>query len=587
MNFGEPPPILAFNDPYHDSSFCMYGHAGVVHVEMERFSRVKYETKNPIIGFCELYPELTDRFPCIAIEEGDFLAPLVRRLLSHGHDLAYDAVALAELVTSASAPPLRGGGASLQHGTPAGDALQAFCHYLSYHKPRIYFCGHHEAHAANAFFSSGLRSALTVTLDGGGYDYSDEGRQPERRIEIYGGVYDCVETSIRRVSYLRDTSFGLAWHRVTALLGLSWGEEGTVMAMAALGDPDRFKALCDEPLLWAPHDPWLAPAMAEALGRFLAAAREQFRSEQDCYDMAASLQAATERRVEAYLRGVIRDDLRNLCLSGGTFLNCQLAGKLQRWFPQLDTIFIPPAPYDGGISVGAAQVVLHQTLGFPPRSERGNLAPFAMGRSYSRSDVLSACHRNGQTAHPAGDLEVLELLDGGKICGLFSGAAESGRRALGHRSIIADPRRVGTKERINNEIKHRQWFRPLAPMVLAEHVGEWFECTERFASPYMSFAIPIKPGLPERVPAIVHLDGSARVQTVHRELSPVIHEFLSQWHRRSNVPMLVNTSFNDREPIVETPADALNTFQRVGIDAVYFADFGLLVSKGPAALGVR
>jgi carbamoyltransferase len=581
MNLREPPPILAFNDPYHDSSFCMYDKDGVIHVEMERFTRMKYETKNPIIGFCELYPAFAERFQFIAVEEGDFLAPLVRQILQHGRDLTHDSLALAELVAAASAPPLREGAADTPPRTPAFVEIQTFCSYLIDNKSRIYFCGHHEAHAANAFFSSGLRSALTITLDGGGYDYSFEESHEKQRLEIYGGVYDCAETSIRRLSYLKDSSFGLAWSRVTAMLGLSWGEEGTVMAMAALGDPDRFKGLCDEPFFWVPHFPWLDNPTREALGRFLATAREQIRNEQDRYDMAASLQAATEHRVEAYMRGFITDDLRNLCLSGGTFLNCQLLGKIQRWFPQLHTIFLPPAPYDGGISVGAAQVVLHQELGFSPTLGVRSTAPFGMGRSYSRSEVLSACSRTGLTARSVGEHKILDLLDDGKICGLFSGAAESGRRALGHRSIIADPRRAELKDRMNRQVKHRQWFRPLAPMVLAEHVGQWFECDENFVSPYMSFAIPIKAGLQEVVPAIVHLDGSARVQTVHHELSPVIHEFLSKWYQRTNVPMLINTSFNDREPIVETPEDALSTFQRVAMDAVYFIDFGILVSKDP------
>ncbi len=116
-------------------------------------------------------------------------------------------------------------------------------------------------------------------------------------------------------------------------------------------------------------------------------------------------------------------------------------------------------------------------------------------------------------------------------------------------------------------------------MVLAERVGEWFDCPDDFRSPYMSFAIPVRPRLETRVPAIVHIDGTARVQTVHRELSPRVHQLLSRWHELTGVPMLVNTSFNDREPIVETPADALETFSRIAMDAVYFLDSHMLVSK--------
>jgi carbamoyltransferase len=380
---------------------------------------------------------------------------------------------------------------------------------------------------------------------------------------------------------VQDVSFGMAWVRVTQMLGLLWGEEGTVMAMAALGDPCHFTDLCREPYFWLPHDPLLDSSTAAGLWQFLNKTREQIRTDQDRYDMAAAIQSATEHRVEAYMRRFISDNVRSLCVAGGLFLNCQLLGKIHRWFPRLRNVFIPPAPYDGGISVGGAQLVLHNQLGY---CAPGTPAPFAMGKSYSGSEVLAACHTYGLTAVPARTEQVLQLLQDGRVCGLFSGEAESGRRALGHRSIIADPRRVDMKDQINRDIKHRQWFRPLAPMVLAEHVHQWFDCPEDFSSPYMSFAVPVRTGLRERVPAIVHADGSARVQTVHRELSPVIHEFLSKWHERTNVPMVVNTSFNDHEPIVETPGDALRTFQRVGLDAVYFIDCGLLVAKTLIAL---
>jgi carbamoyltransferase len=581
MNGNWRPLVLAFNDPYHDSSFCLCDHDAIVHVELERFTRQKYEVENPIIGFCELYPEYIENIQFIAIEEGDFLAPAVRRILREGKSLVDDARALADLVESASALPVRQTPLRPPRRAPKLAELQRFCRHLTDVNTQICFYGHHEAHAANAFFSSGRRSALAITLDGGGYDYQFGGTCEEQRLEIYGSVYRCAGASLDRLSYLQDTSFGKAWGRVTDMLGLLWGEEGTVMAMAALGDSARFMKFFCEPFFWMPSVLLLDNSTVLALERFLAVAREQVRTEQDRFDMAAALQAATEHRVETHMRRFISDDVRDLCVAGGLFLNCQLLGKVQRWFPQLRTVFIPPAPYDGGISVGGAQIVLHKKLGVDPTAMPATPALFAMGRSYSRSEVLAACREHGLTAQPVEAHEVLELIASGRVCGLFSGAAESGRRALGHRSIIADPRRSDIKDRINREIKHRQWFRPLAPMVLAEHVDQWFECPETFSSPYMSFAVPVKPLLQECVPAIVHADRSARVQTVHHELSPLLHDFLSKWHARTKVPLLVNTSFNDGEPIVETPEDALRTFQRVGLDVVYFIDYGILVTKSP------
>jgi carbamoyltransferase len=578
MNAGDQPAILAFNDPYHDSSFCLHDGNGIVHVEMERFTRRKYETLNPIVGFCQLYPDSADRFRFIAIEEGDFLAPLVRRIIQEGSQLIDDPAALAALVASSHAVPLRAGDMDREWSEPDALQIRNFARHLVNNTPEIFFCGHHMSHAANAFFSSGMQSALTITLDGGGFDYSLDPRRAGERREIHGGVYECTGTSIKPVSHLESHSFGLAWTRVTEMLGLLWGEQGTVMAMAALGDPERFRELFARPFFWMPHSPSVNAPSAGALADFLAAVRKDIVRDQDRYDMAAALQLATEDGVRAYLKQFVLADQQNLCVAGGTFLNCQLLGKIAGWFPQLREIFIPPAPYDGGISVGAAQLVLHHHLGFPPQLRAEGMAPFAMGRAYSRSEILAACQQLGLTAHPVEHREVLDVLDRGGVIGLFNGAAESGRRALGHRSIVADPRRAEAKRKLN-EIKHRQWFRPLAPMVLAEHVGEWFECGESFESPYMSFAVPIRQGLAESVPAIAHLDGTARVQTVHPGLSPVIHGFLSSWHERTGVPMLVNTSFNDREPVVETPSDALRTFLRVGIDCLYFIDCALLVSK--------
>ena len=582
MSSSHPPPILAFNDPIHDSSFCMYQQTGITHVEIERFTRRKYETQNPVIGFCELCPDAVEEFPIVAIEEGYFLAPLVRRVLSN-RELLNDPVMLTQQVAAARAGPgdyMPDTARSETSYSPSTAAqVQKFFRHLLKNESQIYFCGHHEAHAANAFFSSGFASALTVTLDGGGQDWLVHGRRKDQTALIYGGVYECAGASCRTVAQLTDVSFGWAWVRVTAVLGLSWGEEGTVMAMAALGDPSRFRILFEAPFFWMPNAADLDPATAEEMNTFMSSAREQVRDEQDRYDMAAALQAATEERVATYMRRFISEDVTNLCVAGGLFLNCQLLGKLRHFFPQIRNIFIPPAPYDGGISIGAAQIVLHMKLGFSRTIGATGIAPFGMGKSYSRAEITDACGSFGLIGQHVGPQQVVELLEAGQIIGLFSAASESGRRALGHRSIVADPRRLEIKDRINNEIKHRQWFRPLAPMALAEHAWEWFECGTEFISPYMSFAVPVRPQLRERVPAILHLDGTARVQTVHRELSPLIHELLSKWHASTGVPMLVNTSFNDREPIVETPVDALNTFQRVPLDALYFIDVGLMVSK--------
>jgi carbamoyltransferase len=440
----------------------------------------------------------------------------------------------------------------------------------------VHFCGHHECHATNAFLSSPYSSALTVSLDGGGLDHvpGQDGSVIKRY--IYGAVYRCFGSMCVPIYYLLDFSFGQAWERTTRdILNLSWGEEGTTMAMAGLGDPNRFAKVFDAPFLWLPNFQFIAHTSAEELKNHLQKSRNLIRSDQDRFDMAAALQFSTEQRLRTFLEQFFRQGVENICLTGGFFLNCQVTGKIQEWFPQVKAVFIPPAPYDGAISMGAAQVVYQRNWQGKRRHSKG-IAPFAMGRRYSRMEILSACRSAQVQVQGISVSQIVELLQIGKIIGIFCGPAEIGRRALGNRSIIADPRRAAIKDRINVHIKHRQFFRPLAPMVLAEHVQQWFECDKNFTSPYMSFAVRVRPEHRERIPAVVHVDGTARVQTVHRDLSPETHELLSAWNAATGVPILLNTSFNDHEPIVENPHDALNTFKRVSLDGLYFVDYGMM-----------
>jgi carbamoyltransferase len=585
-----PSSILAFNDPWHDSSFCFFGADEVVHCEAERFTRRKYDTISPLLVFCDLYPERVEDFRVIAVEEGGSrLGALIRNTLAcrNAGELPSD---LAGFLGDSLGPQT---GALLQ-APQFRDTLTRFLRHLLRSEVDVYFCGHHAAHAANAFFSSGFEDALTVTVDGIATDYAlgSGSRTLASRGEVAptydanGSVSECHGRTCVPIYHMRDISLGLAWTRITRfVLRYGEGEEGTVMATAALGDSKRFRRDLEQMEPWTPVSDWAVdqdPAAKEAMARYLATLRESIRGEQDAFDLAASLQWVTEQKLRAFLARFVGPQHRRLCLSGGAILNCQMVGRIREWFPQLHDVYVPPAPYDGGISIGLAQLLHHQEFGREsPWS--GARAPFAMGRRYSRTEVIGACRSAGVDVRPIELGELFARLDRGQVVALFGGAAESGRRALGHRSIIADPRKADMKRKLNETIKHRQWFRPFAPMVLAEQAGEWFDCPAGFASPYMSFAVPARSERREQVPAIVHLDGTARVQTVHADLTPDLHGLLSGWHAFSGVPVLLNTSFNDREPIVQSPADALNTLRRAGLDALYFTDFGLLATCEAAA----
>jgi carbamoyltransferase len=578
-----PNRVLAFNDPWHDSSFCFYGDDRVVHIESERFTRHKYEPVNPILVFCEMFPDRIDDFCCIVFEESpdavtSFVKDLIalkqtssaapRRAMPYGNDMVPGEVVTAPVVESS-------------------ERVEAFVRHLLQPEVNIFFAGHHASHAANAFFSSGFESALTVTFDGIGTDYVlDEFKRTLTAAGVAaatrsttGSVFRCSGRQCVPVHYVTECSIGLAWSRIGAhVMRHAFGEQGTVMAMAALGDPRHYRQEFQEIWAWLPTPEGnLDPAASQGFQAFFARLRDSVRSEQDGFDIAAALQEATENRFRDFLARFIGPDDCDLCLGGGSILNCQMVGKVREWFPHLRRIFVPPAPYDGGICLGAAQLVFHGEMGLPVSWAPG-LAPFAMGDEYSRLGIVGACRSGRVQMTEMTTSQALAMLPEGKILGWFSGAAESGRRALGHRSILADPRLPGMKDRLNAQIKHRQWFRPFAPTILAEDVADWFECDPDFSSPYMSFAVPARGECRDRVPAVVHFDGTARVQTVHRELTPRLHATLSAWKAISGIPLLLNTSFNEREPIVETPADALNTMRRAQLDGVFFADVGILAT---------
>lgn len=182
-----------------------------------------------------------------------------------------------------------------------------------------------------------------------------------------------------------------------------------------------------------------------------------------------------------------------------------------------------------------------------------------------------------ETVFDIDDAHVIELLLAQNIVSVYGGKSESGRRALGNRSIVADPRSANMKDLINEKVKHRQAFRPFAPSILREEVANWFD--HDIDSPYMGFAIGVLESQQTKVPAIVHVDGTARLQTVTQRDNPWYHAFLTKWNAASGVPILLNTSFNDREPIVETPDHAIACFKKTDIDYLYFFDHGILVSK--------
>ena len=258
-------------------------------------------------------------------------------------------------------------------------------------------------------------------------------------------------------------------------------------------------------------------------------------------------------------------------------LNCVGITKLYDWF-NFDNIYTPPVPYDAGLPIGAAQYIYHNELGHD-RVKWSDNSPTYLGETYDEKLVKSELDKVSDKiiVESVDDDIVVDLLDKQNIISVYGGGSESGRRALGNRSILADPRSPEMKDKINEKVKHRQWFRPFAPSVLREEVKNWF--VKDIDSPYMSFCLKFKEDMKDKVPAVLHFDGTARLQTVSKKDNEWYHGFISKWFKKSGVPIVLNTSFNDREPIVETPEHAINCFMGTNIDYLYFFDYGILVRK--------
>jgi carbamoyltransferase len=271
---------------------------------------------------------------------------------------------------------------------------------------------------------------------------------------------------------------------------------------------------------------------------------------------------------------------KSVCLAGGVAFNCVANGKIFDATP-FEDVYVQPAAGDAGLAVGAAFYIWHQVLG-KPRSFVMHHAYWGPG--YSRDEVRNAVNSKqfGTAGYSIVHLPEEELIKrtadviaDGKILGWFQGRAEWGPRALGNRSIVADPRRAEMKDILNRRIKHREVFRPFAPSILAERTGEWFE--KSYPSPFMTLAYSVLPEKRDKIPAPTHVDGTGRLQTVTREANPRYWQLIKAFENLTGVPVVLNTSFNDNEPIVCRPEEALDCFLRTQMDALVLGDF--LITK--------
>ncbi len=440
---------------------------------------------------------------------------------------------------------------------------------------------HHSCHAASVAYACTLDDPLVVTLDGEGDGLS--------------GSVSVLEAGdrLRRLHAVSDRdSLGNIYSHVTRQLGYKIARhEGKITGLAAFGDPAK-----GLPLLWQAVSVTegeisirggagtiAALSLADSLRRgrpHLYRPRPRKVAQRIAHlspeDQAAAVQTFLEEAVCAYVDHWLKaTGKRNVALAGGVFANVKLNQRVAALSP-VEGVFVFPNMGDGGNAVGAALIAHERLTGSPP--PRTDLPNAYLGPAPERAQIEAALAASPvplRIEEPA-DLPgtVARAIHAGKIVGWFQGRMEFGPRALGARSILADPTRPEMKDLLNTYVKHREEFRPFAPAVLEECAPEFFPGCER--SPFMLFVYPVAPDKRERVPAITHVDGTARVQTVSRESHKRFYALIQAFERRRGVPMVLNTSFNVMgEPIVNTPEDAVRCYCATGIDALVLGDYVL------------
>jgi len=557
--------ILGINSVYHESAAALLVDGEIVAAaEEERFNRIKHGKQSDIDNPHQL-PERAIRF-CLdhaglSADDIDHVAysfdPQQRRARYRSEwwpDPRLEEVFLLRL------------------GEVRGAVDRVFRRPLG---QKFHFVPHHLAHAASAYFPSGFDRAAILSIDGLG----------EASCSVLGKAVGNKLQELETFYY--PHSLGFLWEHVSLHLGFAVDDASKIMGLAAYGNPETFRQqfqsiirvgkddyALDPKLFGIQSDAWDRLETVLGSPRYLG---ENILPRHA--DIAAALQAATNAAIMALVRRLKRKvPFDNLCIAGGVALNC-VTNELVRQSGVFANVFIPSAAHDAGTAVGAALVVHCAKQKRPP--ERGNSTPF-LGPAFDRREILEAVKLSGlqhrRSKNPARD--AAEMIAADKIVAWFQGRMEFGPRALGNRSLLADPRRPDMRNILNQRIKHREDFRPFAPSALAEHADEWFEVGGHSRShEFMLFACPVKAGRRDRIPAIVHKDGSARLQIVQRESNPRFHELISCFYQQTGVPVVINTSFNDSEPIVCTPADAIVTFRKSGIDALFMEDICLTAER--------
>lgn len=561
--------ILGINAFHGDSSACIYRDGELlVASEEERFRRIKHWAGLPTqaIQFCLDEAGISiQEVTHIAISrdpQANILKKAVTALTS-GISFGYIIDRIANKNKVGSLNDQIEAAFNLKNGT-----LKAQIHNVE----------HHRSHLASAFFASPFDEAAVLSIDGfGDFSSAMTGMGKGKNIEVFD-----------KVNF--PHSIGIFYTAFTQYLGFPYyGDEYKVMGLAPYGNPTLVEKVRDviQPtadglfkinekyflhtskgvkMTWEDGSPEIeslfSDYMVEKFGKVRAKDEPLTQYHKD---LACSVQRVCEEIIFSMLNHLHKKTgCDNVCIAGGVAQNSVANGRMRLNTP-FKNIYIPPAGHDAGTCIGAALWVYNQVLQQPRTAPMFN--PYTGAKSSNEEIKALLIAQNIEFTELEGEAlyeKVANCLIGGGIAGWFQGRAEFGPRALGHRSILADPRRNDVKEILNLKIKRRESFRPFAPSILREFVPEYFEQTDNV--PFMEKVFQIKPEKHAAIPAVTHVDGSGRLQSVDKEVEPKYHGLISHFHSKTGIPVLVNTSFNENEPIVNTPQQALDCFLRTKMD---------------------
>ena len=563
--------VLGFNAFLHDSGACIVKDGEVLaFAEEERFNRKKHTHEFPenAVRFCLDFAGI--EFSEVS-HVGFFWNPYKEILYKWLPFFRFLPYSLSLFRKGAAINPFMKRIASML--AAKGVLYRLFDGHKDRAVPQFHFVDHHISHAASCYLVSPFDEAAIFVADG--YAEHDSTLMAHGK----GGAIEKLET----VKF--PVSLGQLYGAVTEYLGFRiCNGEGKVMALASFGQP-KYEDLFDRIVLPTSNGQYdfdfsyigyqrygLLKTMSDKfIGETAPMRRRESELEQVHMDVAASLQQSLEKHYFRMLNVLYeRTKCPNLCLAGGMVLNSVANGKILENTP-FENVFIQPAANDAGSSLGSAMFLYHK---FAANPQRVTLDHAYGGPSFTDEQIEAALRSSGLAYERSNAVEkdTAKLIADGGIVGWFQGRMEFGPRALGNRSILADPRKAEMKDILNERVKHRESFRPFAPSIKEERLSEYFE--SEHPAPYMLKVYRIRPEKLNVIPATAHVDGTGRVQSVSKEVNPRYYRLIDEFERLTGVPVVVNTSFNVRgEPIVCAPQDAIQCFQNTQIDYLIMGDF--------------